>query len=135
MDDYRKSRWWKRSVRSYWLIFVLLPFAVILAVVGALFLQGVTTLTELLEYAVVTSVAIATAYYIRKTSSPTMWRVIWILFGVGVIGTLIGVALKILLVNILGYGLGWFPPFLIALLVGALLGDYIGKRRGYRPWG
>lgn len=138
MDDYRKPRWWKRSVRSYWFILVLLPFAVILAVLGALFLQGTTTFTELLTYAVITSVLIATAYYVRKINSLNVWRAIWILLGVGVIGLLIMVPLKILLVDTLGAVLGWLPSFLlcygIAVLVGALLGDYIGKRRGYRPW-
>ena len=139
MDDYRKPRWWKRSIRSYWFIFVLLPFAVILAVLGALFLQGTTTFTELLRYAVITSVLIATAYYIRKINSLKLWRAIWILLGASVIGLLIMVPLKILLVDTLGAVLGWLPSFLlcygIAVLVGALLGDYIGKRRGYQPLG
>lgn len=140
LDDYRKPRWWKRSVRSYWLIFVLVPFVVMLIVLGALFLQGVTTLTELLEAAVITSVCIAIAYYIRKTSSLTIWRTVWILFvGVGVIGFPLSLALSFLLVNTLGPVLGFLPPFLlslgIAVLVGALLGDRLGKRRSYQPLG
>jgi hypothetical protein len=140
LNDYRKPRWWKRSVRSYWLILVLLPFVLILAVLGALFLQGATTLTELLKYAVVTSVMIGTAYYIRKINSLKVWRAIWILLGACgicmlVLVVLLGVFGKTL---VLVFGPGARAPALllsfgIAIPVGALLGDYIGKRRDYRP--
>jgi hypothetical protein len=82
LDDYRKPRWWKRSIRSFWLIVVILPFVLILAVLGALSLQGVMTLTDLLKYAVITSVFIATAYYIRRQSSLKFWRMMWCLYGV-----------------------------------------------------
>lgn len=139
LNDYRKPGWWKRSIRSYWLIFVLLPFVVVLIVYGALFLQGITTLTELLTYAVVTSVLITVAYYIRKLSSPNVWRIVWILVGVGVIGFPASVALAFLLVKTLGSTIGSIPPLLlsfgIAVVVGALLGDRLGKRRGYQPLG
>jgi hypothetical protein len=139
LNDYRKPGWWKRSIRSYWLIFVLVPFAVVLIVYGALFLQGITTLTELLIYAVVTSVLITLAYYIRKPSSPNVWRITWILVGVGVIGFPTSIALAFLLVNTLGTAIGSIPPLLlsfgIAVVVGALLGDRLGKRRGYQPLG
>ena len=140
LDDYRKPRWWKRSVRSYWFIFVLLPFAVISAVLGALFLQGVTVLTEILRYVLITSVAIAFAYYIRKTNSLKVWRTVWVLgLGAGGIGTLIlavmlGVFGKTLILY-LGPGPSLLLTFVTAITVGALLGDYIGKRRGYRPLG
>jgi len=138
LDDYRKPRWWRRSVRSYWFIFVLLPFAVISAVLGALFLQGVTALTEILRYVLISSVLIAFAYYIRKTNSLKVWRTVWVLgLGAGGIGTLIlavmlGVFGKTLILY-LGPGPSLLLTFVTAITVGALLGDYIGKRRGYRP--
>jgi hypothetical protein len=138
LDDYRKPRWWKRSVRSYWFIFVLLPFAVISAVLGALFLQGVTALAEILKYVIITSVAIAFAYYMRKTNSLKVWRTVWVLgLGAGGIGTLIlavmlGVFGKTLILY-LGPGPSLLLTFVTAITVGALLGDYIGKRRGYQP--
>lgn len=139
LNYYRKPGWWKRSVRSYWLIFVLLPFVAILIVLGALFLQGVTALTELLKYALVTSMLIATAYYIRRISSLKLWRMIWIMFGACGIGTLIlGVLLGVFgktLVLLLGPWPALLLSFGVAIALGALLGDYIGKRRGYRPWG
>jgi hypothetical protein len=139
LGDNRKPRWWKRSVRSYWLILVLLPFVLILVVLGALFLQGVTTLTELLKYAVVTSVMIGTAYYIRKINSLKVWRAIWILLGACGIGTLILVVLMGVfgktLVLVFGPGPALLLSFGIAIPAGALIGDYIGKRRDYRPLG
>ena len=139
MDDYRKPRWWKRSIRSYWLIFVLLPFAAILVVLGALFLQGVTALAEILKYVIITSVAIAFAYYIRKTNSLKVWRTVWVLLGACGIGTLIaGVMLGVFgktLILYLGPGPSLLLTFVTAITVGALLGDYIGKRRDYRPFG
>jgi hypothetical protein len=139
LDDYRKPRWWKRSVRSYWLIFVLLPFVAILIVLGALFLQGVTALAEILKYVIITSVAIAFAYYIRKTNSLKVWRTVWVLLGACGIGTLMaGVMLGVFgktLILYLGPGPSLLLTFVTAITVGALLGDYIGKRRDYRPWG
>jgi hypothetical protein len=116
-----------------------LPFVAILIVLGALFLQGVTTLTEVLRYAIVTSVLVTTAYYIRKINSLKVWRVIWILLGVGGIGTLtlvvlLGVFGKTLVLH-LGPELALLLSFGTAIVLGALLGDYIGKRRGYQPLG
>jgi hypothetical protein len=139
LGDYRKPRWWKRSVRSYWFIFVLLPFAVISAVLGALFLQGVTALAEILRYVVISSVLIAFAYYIRKTNSLKVWRTVWVLFGACGIGTLIAGVISVVfaktLILYLGPGPSLLLTFVTAITVGALLGDYIGKRRDYRPFG
>lgn len=139
MDDCRKPRWWKRSIRSYWLILVILPFVLMLAVLSALFLQGVMALTELLKYAVVTSVLIATAYYIRRKASLKLWRIVWVV-GVGCgIATLILVVLLGVFGKTLVLLLGAGPAFLLsfggAIALGALLADYIGKRRDYRPFG
>jgi hypothetical protein len=68
-----------------------------------------------------------------------MLRTIWILGGVGLIGTLIllvmlGVFGKTLVLY-LGPGPALLLSFGTAIASGALLGDYVGKRRGYRPWG
>ena len=107
------------------------------AVLGALFLQGVTALAEILRYVVITSVLIAFAYYIRKTSSLKVWRTVWVLFGACGIGTLIAGVISVVfaktLILYLGPGPSLLLTFVTAMTVGALLGDYIGKRRGYRP--
>jgi hypothetical protein len=139
VDDYRKPRWWKRSIRSYWLFLVILPFVLMLAVLGALSLQGAMALPELLEYVAVTSVLIATAYYIRRKASLKSWRIVWVVGGGCGIATLILVVLLGVFGRTLVLLLGPGPAFLLsfggALALGALLADYIGKRRNYRPFG
>jgi hypothetical protein len=139
LNNYRKPGWWKRSVRSYWFLFVLIPFTAVLAVYGVLTYLGLAELDELLIYMGVTIVAIATAYYVRTNPSPRLWRTIWVLSGIGVIGFPISVVLAILLVKALSPIIGWWPPLALsmatAIIIGGLLGDQIGKRRGYRPLG
>jgi Mg/Co/Ni transporter MgtE len=68
-----------------------------------------------------------------------VWRTVWVLLGACGIGTLIaGVMLGVFgktLILYLGPGPSLLLTFVTAITVGALLGDYIGKRRGYRPLG
>jgi hypothetical protein len=139
LDDYRKPRWWKRSVRSYWLFLVILPFVLILAVYGALVLQGVTTLTKLLTYAFVTIVLIATVYWIRSKASLKLFRIVWdVLLGSGIACVILVVLMGVFgetLVLVLGPGPALLLSFGVALASGALLADYVRKRRNYRPWG
>ena len=78
-------------------------------------------------------------YYILKVNSLKLWRAIWILLGACGIGTLIlavmlGVFGKTLILY-LGLRPSLLLSFVTAITVGALLGDYIGKRRDYRPFG
>jgi hypothetical protein len=137
LDDYRKPRWWKRNLRSFWLTVVILPFVLILAVLGVLFLQGLMTLTDLLKYAVITSLFIATGYYIRRQSSLKFCRMMWILYGVCSIGILTSAVLLGVFGRTLVLLLGQGPAFLLSLgisiALGVLVGDNIGKRRDYRP--
>jgi membrane protease YdiL (CAAX protease family) len=139
LNDYRKPKWWKRSVKSYWFLFVLMPFIAVLAVFGVLIYLGLEGLGTLLTYIGVTTIAVATSYFLRKNSSPRLWRTIWVLGGIGVIGFPISVVLAILLTKALSPIAGWPPPLFlsiaIAIIIGGLLGDQIGKRRGYRPLG
>jgi hypothetical protein len=134
--DYRKPRWWKRSVRSYWLIFVILPFAVILTVLTVLFLQGVITLTELLQYAVVAGVGTPFSYYIQAKAPLKPSRTRWDLtVGCGIACLILLVLLGVFgktLVLILGPWPAVLLSFGVALALGGLLADYIGKRRDYR---
>jgi hypothetical protein len=110
-----------------------------LAVLAALFLQGVMALMDLLKYAFITSVLIATAYYIRRKASPKLWRIIWIMFGACGIGFLMIAVLLGVFGKTLVLLLGPWPAFLlsfgIGIASGAMLADYIGKRRNYRPFG
>lgn len=137
--NYMKPVWWKRSVRSYWFLFVLMPFIAVLAVFGVLIYLGLAELDKLLIYIGVSIIAVSTAYFLRTNPSPKLWRTIWVLFGIGVIGFPLLVASAILLVKVLSPITGWLSPFFIsmgiAIIIGGLLGDQIGKRRGYRPLG
>jgi len=84
LEDY-KPRWWRWGARTYWLLFVILPFIVVLMVYGVLVRLGLRTLMELLIYASFTSALIATHVIFGKTSLK-IWRTVWIVFGVGVVG-------------------------------------------------
>jgi len=139
LNDYKKPGWWKRSVRSYWLLFVLIPFAVVSAVFGVLVYLGLTELTKLLIYVVVSSIAIAVSYYIRTIPSSSLWRKIWIIIGVGVIGfplaVVLGFLLNAVLSPITGDLLAFILSYVLAIILGGFLGDKIGKMRDYRPFG
>jgi hypothetical protein len=115
------------------------PFIAILAVYGMLIYLGLAGFEDFLVYVVVTASAIAIVYYIHTIRSPNVWKAIWVLFGVGVIGFPLSVALSILLVTTLSSIIGWLPSFFFSLIasiiIGGFLGNQIGKRRGYRPFG
>jgi hypothetical protein len=89
------------------------------------------------EYMIVTAPLIAFAYYIRTTSSLALWRAIWIMVGIGLVGFHIFLILNFLLIKTLSSIVGFLIPFsitmAIAVLVGAFVGDQIGKRRHYKP--
>ncbi|MCL6578709.1 MAG: hypothetical protein K6T73_04900 [Candidatus Bathyarchaeota archaeon] len=137
MENYKKPKWWKRSVKSYWFLCVLLPFVAVLTVYGVLVSLELYEMIRVITYLVVTSVAIAAAYYIRTNPSHGLWRILWILFGVGIIGFPLSIALSFLLVNTISPIAGRLHlvllSMLIAILVGGFLGDRLGKKRGYRP--
>jgi hypothetical protein len=139
LDDYRKPSWWKKSIRSYWYVFVLVPFTAVLAVYSVLVYLGIAELNQLLTYIIVTVIAIAISYYLRTIPSSKLWRKIWIVIGVGVIGFPLAIALGLLFNAILRPVTGWVLPNLLAyvaaIVLGGLLGDQIGKRRDYRPFG
>ena len=133
----QKPRWWKRTTRSFWLLFVVLPYFVMLILLGMLVVAGFVEAQFLFEYVIVTALAIAFAYYIRTTSSRAVWRAIWIMAGIGLVGFPIFLVLNFLLIKTLSPVVGFLMPFSItmaaAVLVGAFVGDQIGKRRHYKP--
>jgi hypothetical protein len=139
LENHRKPNWWKRSIRSYWLLFIIVPFIVILAVYGLLIYLDLAKLEDFLIYVIVTAIAIPIVYYIHTIRSPNVWKAFWVLFGVGVIGFLLLIALGILLEPTLDPIIGVLPSLLFsliaAIIIGGFLGNQIGKRRGYRPFG
>jgi len=89
----------------------------------------------ILEGVVLTSVLLGTSYYVRIRPRFTVNRAIWILFGITPIGFFIFAILFASGIggyfgNTLG---GWFTLIdFIPFVIGAFIGNWIGKRRNYR---
>jgi len=137
----QKPQWWKRSVRSFWLFVGVGSFAIMIII--SIIMIGFGNLPPIqLFLAVAIGIPMyAMSYYFRKIATKRMWRVIYILLGSCFIGFwFIMVPLMILLGSLgpLGILLPWWlgiplltiPP----LAIGAFVGDWIGKRRDYRPY-
>ncbi|MEM3458464.1 MAG: hypothetical protein QXN36_02400 [Candidatus Bathyarchaeia archaeon] len=85
----------------------------------------------------VTTAFIALSYYVRTTSSLRLWRIIWIIAGIGVIGFPLFIIMNFLVIKALSPIIGFWIPFSITMAtsisVGAFVGDHVGKRRDYKP--
>jgi len=124
-----KPWWWK----PLWIVTLLLTIA---SGVAGFFLLDVP-LARAVGGVALTFFCIGIAYYIRIRPSVKVNRAIYILFGI----TPIGFGLWILLA-ISGIGrfltthLGPLPSFIVAFtipyIIGAFIGDWIGRRRNYR---
>jgi hypothetical protein len=123
-----KPWWWK----PYWIFLVILTIA--LALVLPLFAD--VTIERSILGLVLTLLGIGFAYYIRVRPSLKVNRAVYILIGI----TPIGFVLAIISVFTLNRTLllnksGTWPIELLCIVacfgVGALIGDWIGKRRGY----
>jgi hypothetical protein len=138
LERLQKPGWWKGTVRSFWLLLVVLPYFVIAILSGVLAAMGLLDIQHFLEYTLITPFFIAFAYYYRTIPSLALPRVIWdVLVGVGLIGFPIWVESSLLLAKILTSIVGSFPSLVIlygtSMIVGVLVADWIGKRRNYRP--
>jgi len=133
----QKPRWWKRTAKSFWILFVVLPYFVILILLDVLITAGFAEARFFFEYMIVTALLIALVYYVRTTSLPALWRAIWVMVGIGVVGFPLFMVLNFLLIKTLSLVIGFLIPFSITMatsvLVGAFVGDQIGKRRHYKP--
>jgi hypothetical protein len=128
MHKASKPSWW----RPLW-IFSLLGIIISVLV---LFLSGYVPLERAILGLVFAFLCVGAAYYIRVRPSMTVNRVVYICLGVG-----IGWVMWVIFV-ITGIGrwvneiLGVWPSLIIAFAVfytaGALIGDWIGKRRNYQ---
>jgi hypothetical protein len=117
--------------------FVVLPYFIVLILLGVLVATDLAEAQFFFEYMIATTLLIAFAYYIRTTSSLVLWRAIWVMVGVGLVGFPIFLVLNFLLIKTLSPVVGFLIPFSITMatqvLVGAFVGDQIGKRRRYKP--
>jgi len=123
-----KPWWWK----PLWIVTVL---ATIASTVAGYFLLDVP-LERAVGGVALTFLCIAFAYYIRVRPSMRINRAVYILIGITPIGIILWFICSFILNRvIITSASGTLPLFLasgaVCLGVGALIGDWIGKRRGY----
>lgn len=136
--DFRIPRWWKHSVRSYWLLIGVVPFVAMLMAYILLVYLGIWMPSHLLVYIVITPPFLASSYYIRTVRSRRLWRGLFIAVGSCFIGFwFIAIPLTLLI------GERWsLMPFwlrlpwllIVSLGTGGFIGDWLGRRRDYRPY-
>ena len=122
--------------RGYWIFQFILCLLVVIIFWAAYFLGHVP-----LQIAVLSPLSfllLAFSYGLRRFAGAqiSLWRGMFIFLGTFGIGFVIWIVLmiprKLGLVDFPGY---WAVTMLLALLIGAVIGDRLGKRRNYMPWG
>ncbi|MHA2208371.1 MAG: hypothetical protein ACXABV_04310 [Candidatus Thorarchaeota archaeon] len=136
--DFRIPRWWKHSVRSYWLLIGVVPFVAMLIVYIVLVSLGIWLPSSIFAYVAITPPFIASAYYIRTVRSRRLWRGIFIGVGSCFIGCwFIMLPIAFIfgpLIRLAPWWLGVPVFFGGSLTLGGFIGDWLGKRRDYRPY-
>ncbi len=128
----QKPQWWKRSVRSFWLSVGVVSFAAMVIIYSILIGLGILPPIQLVLSIAVGIPMFAMSYYFRKVATKRMWRVGFIYLGAW--------CLVVPIVLLFGPTIGLIPfwlrlPLLCILpVIGAFIGDWIGKRRDYRPY-
>jgi ABC-type uncharacterized transport system permease subunit len=124
-----KPRWW----RPLWIASLL---GIIISAL-VLFLSGYVPLERTILGLVISFLCIGVAYYIRVRPSMKVNRALYILLGITPIGFSLWLVLAFSgLWRLLTDNVGAFPSLIIGWIVcfsiGALIGDWIGKRRNYQ---
>ncbi len=136
--DYRKPQWWFRGVRSYWLSMGAVSIVSSIIIYSLMINFGLWPLEYLILSLIVGIPMYAFSYYIRTIATKRMWRVIYIMLGACGIGFwCIILPTAFLLGPIIGMLPFWlgFPLMTIPpVVVGAYIGDWLGKRRDYMPY-
>jgi len=128
----QKPQWWKRSVRSFWLFMGVVSFAIMVIIYVTMISLGILPPIQLFLGVAVGVPMYAMSYYFRKVATKRMWRVGFIYLGAW--------CLVVPIVLLFGPTIGLIPfwlrlPLLCILpVIGAFIGDWIGKRRDYRPY-
>ncbi|OLS20428.1 MAG: hypothetical protein ThorAB25_28310 [Candidatus Thorarchaeota archaeon AB_25] len=134
----QKPQWWKRSVRSFWLSVGVVSFATMVIIYSILISLGILPPIHLFLGVAVGIPMYALSYYFRTVATKRTWRVVFILLGSCFIGFWFILAPLTILLSYLSislpWWLGWPLPMILSLVVGAFIGDWLGKRRDYRPY-
>ena len=133
----QKPQWWKRSVRSFWLSVGVFSFATMAIFYVIMISLGILPPIRLFLAVAVGIPMYAMSYYFRTVATKKMWRVVFIILGAGGIGFWC-LALPIALlfgptIRLIPFWLR-LPFTYIPVVVGAYIGDWIGRRRDYRPY-
>lgn len=124
-----KPRWWK----PLWIVVLLTTIAS--GVVGYFLLH--VPLERTVGGVALTFLMVGFAYYIRIRPSRKMNRGLYILLGISPIGLALWIVLGLSgvgrwLTNYLGVWPSLIISFTVPYIIGAFIGDWIGKRRNYR---
>ena len=124
-----KPRWW----RPLWIASLL---GIIISAL-VLFLSGYVPLERMILGLVISFICLGVAYYIRVRSSMKVNRALYILLGITPIGFSLWMAWAVSgigrwLTNMIGAFPSLIISWVVCLGIGALIGNWIGKRRNYQ---
>ena len=134
----QKPQWWKRSVRSFWLSVGVVSFATMIIIYSIMIGFGILPPIQLVLAIVVGVPMYAMSYYLRKIATKKMWRIVFIMLGASGIGFWCLIVPSVFLFAPFIRSIPWWigMPLLTipSVVIGAFIGDWIGKRRDYRPY-
>jgi ABC-type uncharacterized transport system permease subunit len=124
-----KPRWW----RPLWIASLL---GIIISAL-VLFLSGYVPLERMILGLVISFFCIGVAYYIRVKPSMKVNRALYVLLGITPIGFSLWMVLALSglgrwLTNMVGAFPSLIIGWVVCLGIGALIGDWLGKRRNYQ---
>jgi hypothetical protein len=134
----QKPQWWKRSVRSFWLSMGVVSFAIMIIFYVIVIGYGILPPAQLFLTIAVGIPMYAVSYYLRTVATERMWRAVFIMLGAGGIGFwCLALPIGLLFAPFLRSIPWWIgQPLLMipSVVIGVLIADRIGKKRGYRPY-
>ncbi|MCK5302947.1 MAG: hypothetical protein KAJ96_07395, partial [Candidatus Thorarchaeota archaeon] len=134
----QKPQWWKRSVRSFWLFMGVVSFAIMVILYVTMIGLGILPPIQLFLGVAVGVPMYAMSYYLRKIATKRMWRIGFIMLGACGIGFWCLIVPSVFLFAPFIRSIPWMMglPLLtiLSVVIGAFIGNWIGKRRDYRPY-
>ncbi len=134
----QKPQWWKRSVRSFWLSMGVVSFAIMIIFYVIVIGYGILPPPQLFLAIAVGIPMYGMSYYLRTIATERMWRAVFIMLGASGIGFWCLIGPSVFLFAPFFRSIPWWigMPLLTipSVVIGAFIGDWIGKRRDYRPY-